>query len=330
MSIVQVIDIGGDTRRVAAELDVVCRRVGFFQITGHGVDESVVAGAWAAATTFFDLPLEQRLDAERPWPGYPYGYVPLSGETLSRSLVDDLSVDATEDAAPDLKEVLNIGPIRPPSHQLADDVERLMFAPSLWPSAMPKLRPAMEAYFDEMLALGRRLLRLLATALDVPNNFFAATIDRTPSSMRAINYPEQSMPPLPGQLRAGAHTDYGTFTMLRQDDAPGGLEVLDPQRQQWVAVPSVEDAFVINVGDMLARWTNDRWRSTMHRVVNPPASGRTRRQSIAFFHNANYDCEVVCLPSCSSADNPPRYEPVLAGPHLMAKFARTVDGRDDS
>ena len=319
MTIVPVIDVDRDPAAVAGDVDRVCREVGFFQIVGHAVNDHTATEAWAAVAAFFDLPLEQKQSAEPPHAGYPYGYVPVSGETLSRSL--------DRDSAPDLKEVLNVGPIDSPRHEVTEELEHLMFAASLWPESMPELRPKLEAYFRDMLGLGERLMRVFAIALGLPDDFFADKIDRTPSSMRALNYPEQDNPPVPGQLRAGAHTDYGSFTILRQDDAPGGLEVQDPYRDRWVPIPSVDGALVINIGDMLARWTNDRWRSTMHRVVNPPAGGRTRRQSIAFFHNANYSCEVVCLPSCSSPDNPPRYAPVLAGPHLMGKFAKTVEAR---
>ncbi|MFY0534017.1 2OG-Fe(II) oxygenase family protein [Nannocystis pusilla] len=112
--------------------------------------------------------------------------------------------------------------------------------------------------------------------------------------MRALNYPHQSTPAQPGQLRAGAHTDYGSLTLLSMTDAPGGLEV---QRDDgtWAAVRVPTDAFVMNVGDLMAQWTNDRWRSTMHRVINPPpdANGDTRRQSLVFFHQPNYDAEVI-------------------------------------
>ena len=113
-------------------------------------------------------------------------------------------------------------------------------------------------------------MRLFAVGLDLPANHFDPLIDESPSAMRAINYPAHDVAPQPGQLRAGAHTDYGTMTILRQDDAPGGLEVRSPHDARRVPIPSVPGAFVVNVGDLLARWTNDRWRSTMHRVVNPP------------------------------------------------------------
>jgi len=316
---VPVIDVNRDPAAVGAELDGVCREVGFFQIVGHGVSNEVIKQAWETASAFFDLPLDDRMSVHRPYAGYPYGYVPVNGEVLSRSL-------GTE-SAPDLKEIYNVGPIHGLPREPIDDGEAMMFAANLWPKSMPELKVHLSAYFEEMLALGERLTRLFAVSLDLPAHFFASTIDRTPSSMRTINYPEQPTPPTPGQLRAGAHTDYGTFTILCQDDAPGGLEVKNPWGDSWIPIPSVPDAFVINIGDMLARWTNDRWRSTVHRVVNPPIEHRaqSRRQSIAFFHNANYDCRVECIPTCATAENPPRYEPVLAGPHLMSKFLKTVE-----
>jgi isopenicillin N synthase-like dioxygenase len=320
MSIVPVIDIGREPAVVAPELDAVCRDVGFFQITGHGVPAATIDAAWAATWQFFGLPAEVKLAAERPYAGYPYGYVPIAGETLSRSLGNE--------AAPDLKEIFNVGPVDAPRHRLVDPDEELLFGATPWPADLPQLRPALEAYFRAMDSLARRMMSLFALALGLEQQHFAADIDDAAGALRTLNYPEQTVPPAPGQLRAGAHTDYGTLTILRQDDAPGGLEVRDPHApdERWVPITSVPDAFVINVGDMLAQWTNDRWRSTLHRVVNPPAQAgvRSRRQSIAFFHNADFDCRVACLPTCTGPDNPPRYAPVLAGPHLVAKFRSTT------
>ena len=312
---VPVIDISGDSRTVATALDDVCSEVGFFQIIGHGVPGALVDRTWSAVRQFFDLPLTDRLDAMRPRPDYPFGYVPLAGETLSNSRGDG--------GVPDLKEIFNVGPVRRPRLVTTDPDEALLFSPNLWPRALPELRRALEEYFVAMENLAARLLELTARSLGIEHDFFATRIDRGTTALRALNYPDQVTPALPGQLRAGAHTDYGTLTILRQDAAPGGLEVLDHRTQHWVGIPSVADAFVINVGDMLAQWTNDRWRSTLHRVVNPPGSTSARRQSIAFFHNANFDCEVACLRSCTTPTNPPRYAPVKAGPHLVSKFRRT-------
>ncbi|HZX54782.1 MAG TPA: 2-oxoglutarate and iron-dependent oxygenase domain-containing protein [Ilumatobacteraceae bacterium] len=315
---VPTIDLDREPAVVAVEFDAVCREVGFFQIINHGFPTEVADAAWDAATAFFDLPLADRMSVARPSGGYPYGYIPIAEETLTRSLGGE--------SAPDLKEVFNVGPIDSPGRPFADPGEAEVYSPNLWPTALPELRATWEPYYREMLKLSSRLMSLFALGLELPSNYFEPYIDTSPSALRAVNYPEQAHAPSPGQLRAGAHTDYGTLTILRQDDAPGGLEVRSPNENRWVPIPIVPDAFVINVGDLLARWTNDRWRSTLHRVVNPDVgeTRSTRRQSMPFFHNANYHSVVACLPTCFEPGQQPKYPPVTAGVHLMTKFKRTV------
>ena len=317
VTIVPVIDLDRPRPLVAADLDEVCRTVGFFQIVGHGVDDRTIKDAWDAIRAFFDLPLADRMSVARAEDEYPYGYIPMAAETLSRSMGIE--------TAPDLKEVFNIGPVDSPA-DISDAAKALVYSPNLWPDALPELRESWERYYRALLALADRLLSLMAEALGLPSDYFVPMIDESPSALRGLNYPHQAVVPRAGQIRAGAHTDYGMLTILLQDDTPGGLEVLSPTTSHWVPVPSIHGAFVINVGDLLARWTNDRWRSTLHRVVNPTpdASGSTRRQSIAFFHNANYDAVVECLPTCVVPGVEPRYPPVIAGPHLIGKFHRSV------
>lgn len=321
---VPVIDLDRDDTVVAAELDRVCREVGFFQIVGHGVEPEVEERAWRAFTRFFDLPVEAKL-ALRPGPAEPYGYIPAGAESLARSTETDTETDTGTDEPPgDVKESLNIGPMDPPAHPLSGPDEAAVHTPNRWPDALPELEPAARAYTAAMTALTARLMRLFALGLDLPATFFDDKIDRSPHALRAVNYPATSVPLAKGQLRAGAHTDYGLLTILRQD-AVGGLEVLD-HAGAWAAVPAVPGAYVLNIGDLMARWTNDRWRSTLHRVVNPVegAAAAARRQSVPFFANANWDADVRCLPSCLAPGETPRYAPVEAGPHLLGKFRRTV------
>jgi isopenicillin N synthase-like dioxygenase len=316
VSYVPVVDISDDPGMVGAELDEICRTAGFSQVTGHGVPDAVAGLAWTTATRFFDLPLEDKLSVARPAPDYPYGYIPLAGESLSQSIAGA--------APPDLKEVFNAGPPAPPSRPFADPGEAWAYPPGLWPAALPELRVAWAAYYDAMRDLGNRLMSLFAGGLGLPPGFFADQTGQAANALRAINYPARDATPPPGQFRAGAHTDYGTLTILRQD-AVGGLEVLDPGGR-WVDVEPVPGAFVINIGDLMARWTNDRWRSTLHRVVDPtdPAAAGARRQSMPYFQNANWSAAVSCLPTCLEPGEQPRYAPVLAGPHLMSKFRRSV------
>jgi len=168
-------------------------------------------------------------------------------------------------------------------------------------------------------------MRVFALALDLPEHYFDSAIDDPISAMRMLNYPHTNVPPEPGQLRAGAHSDYGSLTILLADAAPGGLEIRSPEGK-WVAVPNLPGAFIVNIGDLMALWTNDRWVSTLHRVVNPSAdsSGSTRRQSFAFFHQPNWSAEISCIPTCLAAGERPKYAPARSGEYLMNKFRGTT------
>jgi len=277
----------------------------------------VIDRAWNAAHDFFNLPAEEKQKARAPYPGYPYGYLGPELEALAKS--------RGEETPPDLKESFNGGPLSVP--QGLDDEQALAFcyADTIWPAEPAGFREAWTAYYRAMEDLAARIMRVFAVALHLPEDAFAATIDKPISALRALNYPEQAVPPKPGQLRAGAHTDYGSLTILLPQAGSGGLQILDPAGE-WVDVPPVPGAFVINIGDLMARWTNDRWTSTLHRVVNPDAGSAvsTRRQSMPFFHNANYSALVECLPSSLAAGETPKYEPVLAGPHLAGKSHKAV------
>ena len=323
---IPVIDLEGSVASVAAAIDRAAREVGFFTITGHGIASDVLEAAWELGRQFFQLPIAVRESVAFPEPGYPYGYCALSAETLSYSL--------GEDSPPDLKETFAIGPVDPLPDGFSgftDPDEAAIFAPNLWPAEPVGLRAAWEAYYREMVALAERLMRLFRIGLGVGEEYFTPFIDRHGSAMRMVHYPHVDGPAEPGQLRAGPHTDYGTLTILRQDGAPGGLEVRAVDGS-WVPVPFVADSFIINIGDLMQQWTNDEWRSTLHRVVLPPAgaAGSTERFSLPFFHNANWDALIECLPSCMLPADLPRYLPIRAGAHLMSKFRSTIGAPDPS
>ena len=308
MTTIPVIDLGDDTRRVAAEIGRACAEVGFFQIVNHGVAAATVDAAWAATRGFFDAPADVRAAVAVPYAGYPYGYLGLATETLASSL--------GADTPPDRKHSFSFGPIDPPSSPPTDPDELWIRSPSRWPTQPVDFRPTMERYYAAMSALAAHLLGRMAVALELDEAYFETMIDHHVSALRCLDYPALDEPPLAGQLRAGAHCDYGTLTILRTAPGVNGLETFDGER--WSAVEAVADGFVVNLGDSLAQWTNDRWRSTMHRVVE--TTGAARRTSIAFFHTANWDALIECLPGLGA----PRHRPVLAGRHLMDKFQRTV------
>jgi isopenicillin N synthase-like dioxygenase len=314
---VPTISLDRDPLVVGREIDEILREVGFFQVVDHGVDDVIAETCWNITRSFFDLPLPAKLEVERP-PGGLYGYFPMKSESLAQSR------DAM--APGDLKESFNMGPGVRAGHHPVDAIEASLFSPNAWPAALPELRPAWENYYGAMASLSERLMRMFALGLNLPAEFFADSIDVSPSALRAINYPEQQQSPEHGQLRAGEHTDYGTLTILRQELGRAGLEVRDEKTESWVPIPPVDGALVINIGDLMARWTNDRWTSTLHRVVNPDLDSTvsTRRQSMPFFHNANYSTVVECLPSCLATGETPRYAPVVAGPHLAGKTTKAI------
>lgn len=296
----------------ASNLARACEESGFLSIVGHGVDSDLLGHAWADARDFFDQPLDVKMRVAMPTPGYPYGYSPMMGETLARSQGNS--------ARPDRKQSLAIGPVDPPSHAFADADEEFAWSPNLWPESPASLQHTWSARYRVMSDLATRLLALMAESLGLDRRYFESMIDRHTSAMRALDYPgRDGFDVAEEDLGASAHTDYGTLTILEVDPIEPGLEVqgLDGS---WIPVMPPAGALVVNLGDAMERWTNDRWRSTMHRVVVPSR----RRQSIAFFHNANWDAVIECLEPCRG--DGVKYAPIEAGPHLMNKFRSTVNG----
>jgi isopenicillin N synthase-like dioxygenase len=316
---VPTVDLSDDIDLVARRIDAACRGVGFFQIVGHGLDPEIADAAWDVAHDFFALPLEDKLATAIP-PGDAYGYGPFKIERLAASL--------GEATPPDLKETFSVGPFEPAPPGLNDPAAAFVYSPNRWPARLATIEPAFHSYYDAMAGLVSRVMAAMAIGLGLDAGWFEPFIDRHTSALRALHYPDLSGQHVEqGQLRAGAHTDYGTLTLLRQDDAPGGLQLRGADGE-WHDVPAVPGAFVVNVGDALQRWTNDRWRSTLHRVVVPPrdADRDCERYSMAFFHNANWDAVIECIPTCRAHGEPARHPPVTAGRHLMDKFRSTQPG----
>merc|ERR1719343_841158 len=230
---------------------------------------------------------------------------------------------AEDKGAGDMKEMMAIGPKDPRSgmseRRLPGNADVEGFS------------EAWEEYYEQTNALANRLLGAFALALELPEDFFVTMVDRHISAMRANNSPSQKGMTVPaGSIRASAHTDYGTVTVLRSG-GPGLQVSKDKESPVWHDVPYVEDGFIINLGDLMRRWTNDRWSSTLHRVVNPPADKVEtwgRRMALAFFHNLNKDAVVEAIPSCVTADSPALYDPIVAGDFLMLKHLASMGKAD--
>ena len=297
-------------RQMAAMLDQTCRETGFLAMGDHGVPQAVIDDIWSEVHAFFAQPAEIKQQARAPSAGYPYGYLGPGAEALAAS--------RGQATPPDLKESFNGGPLAVPEGEADADALAFCYAATIWPER-PQFRAAWLAYYAQMERLAARIMAAFALALNLPEGFFASFIDAPISALRALNYPAQMQAPQAGQLRAGAHSDYGSLTILLPQAGSRGLEVLTPDGD-WQAVPPVAGAFIVNIGDLLARWTNDRWVSTLHRVANDGTE--TARQSLAFFHQPNWHAEITCLADGVQA----KYPSVKSGPYLMEKFKATAKG----
>ncbi len=304
-------------QQVAQAVNRACRDIGFLVIQGHGVDAGLMARTRDVSRRFFDLPLADKQRVARPALNVARGYIGLDEESLARSR--DPQAHGS-----DLNESLMIGPVDfPPADYALAPAAGQHFAPNIWPEAPADLRAVWSDYYRAMGTLAQTLMRIFALALELPETFFDSKVDHHISRLRVRNYPEQLVAPQPGQIRAGAHSDYGSLTILATEDKPGGLQVCNAAGQ-WRDVPIVPDCFIINIGDLMERWTNDYWVSTLHRVVNPPldAGAGSRRQSLVFFHNPNYDAVIENLRPASQA----RYAATTSGEHLRALFTATQNG----
>ena len=179
----------------------------------------------------------------------------------------------------------------------------------------------MGKYFEQMHVLGMKLLRLVSMSLNLSEDYFNESFTRPMETLRLLKYgPDQSVPDA-GVFGCGAHTDYGMLTLLSTDSIPG-LQIYDSRKEQWISVVPRPSDFIVNIGDMLARWTNFKYKSTLHRVVN--VSGK-ERYSIQFFFGPNFEAVVTCLPSVLGEDEVAVHPPVIFGEHLLKKLTSTHD-----
>jgi isopenicillin N synthase-like dioxygenase len=296
---------------IAAALDHACRTVGFMQIVGHGIPDSVVHGLTAAIDEFFSLPLDVKRQSTAPRASINRGYTAPGSEKLSYSL--------GVDSPADMFEAFNIGSSTVDFPGLGLDPE--IYAADIWPDDTVGFRDGALGWFGRAAELARTMTDVFAAALGLPDGFFMPYTDHSIDVLRMVNYavPEGTDLEL-DQLGMGAHTDYGIVTILWADPVPG-LQVLDGDGV-WHPVAPAPGALLVNLGDLLARWTNDRWTSTMHRVVPPtgPDGRSMRRRSAAFFHDGNADAVISTLAPCRSVDRP-GYDDVTVAEHLAQKLA---------
>lgn len=307
-----------DKRKVADGTGWACENIGFLIIENHGVPQSLIDAAFAVSLEFFGLSIEEKRRYQPTDSKVPRGYQAFATRNLGKTL--------GRDTPPDLREQFFLGPLDPNPKNCTGVAEAQRFyAPNIWPDRPKAFREVLAQYYQVMEILSGQLMRVFALALDLPEHYFDDKIDHHFNTCPTNLYPVVD-DPLPGQIRAGEHTDFGSLTILALNDAPGGLQVLMPNAE-WLDVRPQPGQLIVNLGDMMARWTNDRWKSTLHRVVNPPddVKPKSQRQSIGYFLHPNYDAEITALETCCGPDNPPKYAPIVAGEHMREKLERRVE-----
>lgn len=324
---IPVIDIAGFTsgdravrERVARQVDKAARTVGFMQISGHGIPELAADGLTEAMDGFFALPFEQKQALRPDDVAVNRGYTGPRTESLSHSL-------GVESAA-DLFEAFNVGSTSDQyGGSVPDDVQD-HYPANMWPDRPALFERNVQAWMEQAGGLARTLTEVFAVALGLPADYFKAYTDHSIDMLRMNRYsmPDGDVRLEPGQLGMGPHTDFGIVTVLWADDVLPGLQILDSEGG-WHDVRPAPGALLINLGDLLARWTNDRWISTMHRVLAPigPDGTPILRRSAAYFHDGNADAVVSCLPGCADAGEL-FYEPISVAEHIAAKLAGSRGG----
>lgn len=289
---------GSDPQKVADEIGYICENIGFLYIRNHGVDAQLIRDVYAQTAAFFDLPLaeKEKLNIINSGPTLR-GYIPMFGENVD------------PENTKDYKECFDF----------AQDEEEVspFFGPNQMPEQPAGFTETMERYHAEMMQLGRKLLSAIALSLGLPENYFEALQKKPITIQRLLHYPPQEGQITQEEIGIGAHTDYGVLTILSQDQV-GGLQVQNHDGD-WVNAPPIEDCFIVNIGDLVQTFTNDRYISTMHRVIN--TSGK-ERYSVPFFMDLDFDAVVEVVDTCKSDDNPAKYQPYTCGQH---KYKRFVD-----
>ena len=294
---------GVERKKRSEALDKICIETGFLIIEGHGVSKKVINEQWDIVSKFFSSPLDIKREVRVPYSGYPYGWIGPDQEALAAS--------KGEETPPDLKESFNGGPLNIPKNIKDPAAYEFCYQPSLWPQ-IDGFREIWESYYSEMESLAKRIMVAFAEALGLESSYFDSFINNPISALRALYYPETKDIIIDKQQRAGAHTDYGSLTILLPQTGTTGLQI--KKKNTWIDVPAPQDCFVINIGDLMELWTAGRWVSTLHRVVAKP--NQSSRKSLAYFHQP--DWEAIIKPINASFS-----EKVVSGPYLTEKFKST-------
>ena len=297
---------------LATEVDAQLRRLGFLLVVNHRVPPEVISECREQCRDFFHQPAEMKNAVAMTGPEYR-GWVGPGRESNAATYGID--------TPPDLKETFAFGPVAVPDENLRA-TRPITFAPNRWPADSPRFQPAAEAWWTAAKALADELLDLCSLALGLPQKTLRVQCQATTAQVSLNWYgPRGETEPQPNQFRIGPHTDFGTLTILDREPGAGGLQVRD-EFGTWIDAPYVPGSLLINTGDLIRRWTNNRWCSNQHRVLPPQAELPTEELiSLVFFHEPDDDALIEVLPTCVDADHPALYAPVLAHRYLAEKMA---------
>ena len=314
---IPVIDVGPYLRGTSGALETAAgalrhalEEIGFFVIVNHGVSEELIARTFDEARRFHERPLDWKMALRMN--EHNNGYM-----AMSRYAVWTSEVNAN--TKPDLNEAFFVKRERTPDDPLVIGGRRFA-GPNRWPDDLPGFREKVLAYTDAVDALARRLLSVCAVALDLPPDYFDAAFAQSQFSFRLSHYPPVQAEA--NQFGIAPHTDANFMTFLAQTDVPG-LQVRMPSGE-WLDVPYVPGSFAVNSGDMMARWTNGRFKSTPHRAV--PPVGR-HRYAIPYFLGPHLDTVIACVPTCQSSDAAPKFSPITYGDYLYWWYDTNYDAQ---
>ncbi|MEH1946565.1 MAG: 2OG-Fe(II) oxygenase family protein [Nostoc sp.] len=259
--------------------------IGFMYLQNSGISKDLIEEVLTHSKSFFNLPLEVK--QKQAWSDEfsNTGYVGIERERLDPNQLGDL------------KEAFNV-------NKQAVGIDA-----------------SLVSFYDRCTEFANTILQAYALALELPEDFFTIRHNQQNHTLRLLHYPPLQTPAKPGQVRAGEHSDYGSITLLFQDDV-GGLEVKRASGE-WIVAPAISDTVIVNTGDLMQRWTNHRFCSTKHRVMIPSDDRVNQsRYSMAFFCHPNDDTEITCLESCQKEQSP-IYPPILAGEYLLSRLQAT-------
>jgi len=280
---------------VVKQIYQACHEVGFMYLQNSGISKNLIEQVFTQCKSFFDLPLEVKQQLAWSDEFSNTGYVGMERERLDPNKPGDL------------KEAFNLGKTE-------------LICPPVSP-IFPAQNAYILAFYDTCTELANTVLQAFALALELPEDFFTTRHNQRNHTLRSLHYPPLQTLPKPGQVRAGEHSDYGSITLLFQDDI-GGLEVQTASRE-WIAAPAIPGTVIVNTGDLMQRWTNHVFCSTKHRVMIPSDNKvKQSRYSVAFFCHPNNETEIACLESCQK-ERSPIHPPILAGEYLLQRLQAT-------